>query len=143
MPKENTDTQVDETAATQQIPPQPHQPYMPPQQPFPPQPMPGMCPPPQQPMPPQPPMPMCPQPMPPRRDGRGFAIAAFVISLIALFIAIGGVLIGLLGVGVGLNATTTCDTTSVENGTSTGDYNSNDSEDDSDMITPRLMSFDM
>lgn len=147
MPNENTDMHVDVGTKEQSIPASARQQQsMPPYQPAPPQPiMPGMCPPPQQPMPPQPPIPMCPPPMspqPPRKDGREFAIAAFVISIIALFIAIGGVLIGLVGVGVGIATTTTCDTASVDNGTSAGGYDSNDSEDDNDMIAPRLMSLD-
>ena len=52
----------------------------------------------QQPMPSQPPMY---QPMPPReKTGRGFAIAAFIISIIALLIAIGSSVVSVVGLGI-------------------------------------------
>lgn len=52
----------------------------------------------QQPMPQQPPM--CP-PMPSReKTGRGLAIAAFIISIIALLIAIGSSVVSVVGLGV-------------------------------------------
>lgn len=120
---------IDAAQAAEQQPIPQNGAYPPPSQ-MPPQPVPGMCQPPmQQPMPPQPPM--CPPPMPPqppRKDGRGFAIAAFVISIIALLIAFASAIIGLIGVGLGAySATSTCETSiRSDDPSSSSNYGSDD-----------------
>lgn len=52
----------------------------------------------QPPMPPQ--QPMCPPMSPREKTGRGFAIAAFIISIIALLIAIGSSVVSVVGLGI-------------------------------------------
>ena len=97
----------------------------------------------QQPMSPQ--QPMCP-PMPPQERGnagRGFAIAAFIISIIALLIAIGSSVVSVVGLGVSTyDWTDDYDSPYVEDDPSFDSYG-NDSYDDGTTFSPQMMSMDV
>lgn len=92
-------------------------------------------------MPPQPPM--CP-PMPPReKTGRGFAIAAFIISIIALLIAIGSSVVSIVGLGVSAyDWADDYDPEYIEDDSPFGSYD-DDSYDDEMTFSPQMMSMDV
>lgn len=95
----------------------------------------------QQPMPSQPPM--CP-PMPPReKTGRGFAIAAFIISIIALLIAIGSSVVSVVGLGVSAYGwADDYDPGYIEDDSPFDSYDY-DSYDDEMTFSPQMMSMDV
>lgn len=95
----------------------------------------------QQPMPQQPPM--CP-PMPPReKTGRGLAIAAFIISIIALLIAIGSSVVSVVGLGVSAyDWADDSDPGYIEDDSPFGSYD-DDSYDDEMTFSPQMMSMDV
>lgn len=95
----------------------------------------------QPPMPPQ--QPMCP-PMPPReKTGRGLAIAAFIISIIALLIAIGSSVVSIVGLGVSTyDWADDYDPGYIEDDSPFGSYD-DDSYDDEMTFSPQMMSMDV
>lgn len=95
----------------------------------------------QPPMPPQ--QPMCP-PMPSReKTGRGFAIAAFIISIIALLIAIGSSVVSIVGLGVSAyDWADDYDPEYIEDDSPFGSYD-DDSYDDEMTFSPQMMSMDV
>ena len=95
----------------------------------------------QPPMPPQPPM--CP-PMPPReKTGRGFAIAAFIISIIALLIAIGSSVVSIVGLGVSTyDWADDYDPGYIEDDSPFGSYDDN-AYDDEMTFSPQMMSMNV
>lgn len=98
-------------------------------------------PPQQQPMPQQPPMY---PPMPPReKTGRGLAIAAFIISIIALLIAIGSSVVSIVGLGVSAyDWADDYDPEYIEDDSPFGSYD-DDSYDDEMTFSPQMMSMDV
>ena len=92
-------------------------------------------------MPPQPPMY---PPMPPReKTGRGLAIAAFIISIIALLIAIGSSVVSVVELGLGAyDWTDDYDSPYVEYDPSFDSYG-NDSYDEGTTFSPQMMSMDI
>lgn len=97
----------------------------------------------QPPMPPQ--QPMYP-PMPPQERGnagRGFAIAAFIISIIALLIAIGSSVVSIVGLGVSTyDWADDYDSGYIEDDSPFGSYD-DDSYDDEMTFSPQMMSMDV
>ena len=95
----------------------------------------------QPPMPPQ--QPMCP-PMPPReKTGRGLAIAAFIISIIALLIAIGSSVVSVVGLGISAYGwSDDYDPGYIEDDSPFGGYD-DDSYDDEMTFSPQMMSMDV
>ena len=101
----------------------------------------------QPPMPPQPPMPSQPPmypPTPPReKTGRRFAIAAFIISIIALLIAIGSSVVSVVGLGVSTyDWADDYDSEYIEDDSPFGSYDG-DSYDDEMTFSPQMMSMDV
>lgn len=84
------------------------------------------------------------QPMPPHeKTGRGFAIAAFIISIIALLIAIGSSVVSVVGLGVSAyGRTDDYDPEYIEDDSPFGNYD-DDSYDDEMTFSPQMMSMDV
>lgn len=95
----------------------------------------------QQPMPPQPPM--CPPMLQREKTGRGLAIAAFIISIIALLIAIGSSVVSIVGLGVSAyDWADDYDPEYIEDDSPFGSYD-DDSYDDEMTFSPQMMSMDV
>lgn len=91
-------------------------------------------------MPPQPPCP----PMPPlEKTGRGFAIAAFIISIIALLIAIRSSVVSVVGLGLSTYGwADDYDSDYIEDDSPFGSYD-DDSYGDEMTFSPQMMSMDV
>lgn len=101
--------------------------------------------PPQQPlMPPMPPQPPMYPPMPPReKTGSGLAIAAFIISIIALLIAIGSSVVSVVGLGLSAYGwTDDYDSGYIEDDSPFDSYDE-DLYDDEMTFSPQMMSMDV